>query len=59
MLDEPTTGFDEEDIKALPEVLRNIRHIPQIIIVTHEASLKEAADHKFEVEKVKGVSTVS
>ncbi|MCD6403889.1 MAG: SMC family ATPase [Nanoarchaeota archaeon] len=59
LLDEPTTGFDEEDIKALPEVLRNIRHIPQIIIVTHEASLKEAADHKFEVEKVKGVSTVS
>jgi len=59
ILDEPTTGFDKEDIKALPEVLRNLRTIPQIVIVTHEDELKAAGDHKYEVEKIGGVSRVS
>ncbi len=51
ILDEPTTGFDREDIKTLPEVLRNLKSIPQIIIVTHEELLKEAADVLYEVTK--------
>jgi exonuclease SbcC len=59
ILDEPTTGFDEEDVKALPEALRNIRTIPQIVIVTHEEELKNAADSKFEVKKHEGRSIVS
>lgn len=59
VLDEPTTGFDQEDVKALPEALRNIRTIPQIIIVTHEEELKNAADYRFEVKKVSGKSTIS
>jgi exonuclease SbcC len=58
MLDEPTTGFDEDDIRALPEALTNLRTIPQIVIVTHAEELKEAADYKFEVEKHSGVSEV-
>ncbi len=58
ILDEPTTGFDQEDIKALPETLRNIRTIPQVIIVTHEEELKNAADYKFEVDKEFGKSVV-
>jgi len=58
ILDEPTTGFDREDIKVLPEVLRNIKNIPQIIIVTHESELKEAADQEFIVEKTQTVSTI-
>jgi exonuclease SbcC len=58
ILDEPTTGFDREDIKVLPEVLRNIKNIPQIIIVTHEEVLKEAADQEYVVEKVHGISKV-
>ncbi len=52
MLDEPTTGFDRKDISLLPSALRNIRQIPQIIIVSHEEELKEAADYKYELTKV-------
>jgi exonuclease SbcC len=58
ILDEPTTGFDQEDIKSLPPALRNIRTIPQIIIVTHEEELKNAADYKYEVIKESGESRV-
>ena len=58
MLDEPTTGFDQEDIKALPETLRGISTIPQVIIVTHEEELKNAADYKFEVSKEFGKSSI-
>ncbi len=59
ILDEPTTGFDKDDIKILPETLRNIENIPQIIIVTHEELLKEAADYTIKVEKVNNVSRIS
>jgi len=58
ILDEPTTGFDSEDIKSLPEVLKNITSIPQIIIVTHEELLKEIADVNIEVRKSLACSTV-
>ncbi|MCK4714747.1 MAG: AAA family ATPase, partial [Candidatus Aenigmarchaeota archaeon] len=58
MLDEPTTGFESDDIRALPEALKNIKTIPQIVIVTHAEELKEAADYLFNVEKVRGVSKV-
>jgi len=58
ILDEPTVGFDKEDIRTLPEVLRNLKTIPQIIIVTHEEELKDAGDHKFEIEKVGGISRI-
>jgi exonuclease SbcC len=58
MLDEPTTGFDEDDIRALPEALVNLRTIPQIVIVTHAEELKEAADYKFKVDKKSGISKV-
>jgi len=58
ILDEPTTGFDRNDIKALPKALRNIKTIPQIIIVSHDDELKEAADHNYEISKTKGVSII-
>ena len=58
ILDEPTTGFDQEDIKSLPPALRNIKTIPQIIIVTHEEELKNAADYKYEIVKESGESKV-
>ncbi len=59
LLDEPTTGFDSDDIKSLPQILRNIQSIPQMIIVTHEPELKNAADTVFEVTKKKGVSEIT
>jgi exonuclease SbcC len=58
ILDEPTTGFDAEDIKTLPEALNNITSIPQIIIVTHEPLLKEIADHNIEVRKERNESII-
>jgi exonuclease SbcC len=59
ILDEPTIGFDREDIRALPDSLRNIKTIPQIIIVTHEEELKNAADYRYEVKKEDGVSRIT
>ncbi len=56
ILDEPTVGFDREDVKALPKALRNIQSIPQMIIVTHVPELKEAADTIYEIYKKSGVS---
>jgi exonuclease SbcC len=58
ILDEPTVGFDSEDVKILPEVLEKIR-IKQIVIVTHEEELKNAAHTHYEVEKVNGKSRIA
>ncbi len=59
ILDEPTSGFDSDDVKALPGALDNISSIPQIIIVTHEALLKEIAENVIDIEKKLGVSKIS
>jgi len=59
ILDEPTIGLDKEDIKALNEALQNIGTIPQIIIVTHEDELKDAANFKYEVKKERGLSKIT
>lgn len=58
ILDEPTTGFDRKDIAVLPEALKVIR-IPQILIVTHEDELKEAADVKYELNKESGITKIN
>ncbi len=59
ILDEPTTGLDSEDIKALAEAIKNITHIPQVIVVTHNETLKNFADHILLIEKVNGESRVA
>ncbi len=59
ILDEPTTGLDREDVKALAETIRNITSIPQVIIVTHDETLKSYGDFVFNVEKESGESKVS
>ena len=58
ILDEPTTGFDRKDIAVLPEALKVIK-IPQILIVTHEDELKEAADVKYELVKDSGITRIN
>ncbi len=57
ILDEPTLGFDSEDVRSLPEILEKIR-IKQIIIVTHESELKSAANAHYIVDKSNGSSVV-
>ncbi len=59
ILDEPTTGLDSEDVKALAEAIKNITHIPQVIIVTHDETLKSFADHVLTIEKVGGESRIA
>ncbi len=61
-LDEPTEYLDEERQKALVELLKKFqggRILPQLIIVTHDESVKEAADRIYLVEKINGVSRVT
>ncbi len=58
LLDEPTTGFDRQDILQLPKVLRSIKSIPQIFIISHEEELKEAGDYRFEFTKENGKTIV-
>jgi len=59
ILDEPTTGFDNDDVKSLPDALSSLSSIPQIIIVTHESLLKEIADNVIDVIKEKGLSKIT
>ncbi|MFA5406448.1 MAG: AAA family ATPase [Candidatus Nanoarchaeia archaeon] len=59
MLDEPTTGFDRSDINQLPQALMAVKTIPQIIIVSHEEELKEAADVNYEMEKKNGITIIN
>lgn len=59
ILDEPTPFLDEERRKKLVEIISNyLRKIPQVIIVTHDDELKEAADKIIRVNLVGGVSKV-
>lgn len=59
MLDEPTSGFDRSDIKNLVEILRKLDSIPQIVVVSHEEEVKNAADYSYEIRKEDGISEVS
>lgn len=58
ILDEPTIGLDKDDIQVLPDLLRGIQTIPQIVIVSHEENLKQAADYRYTVVKEKGASKI-
>lgn len=61
-LDEPTEYLDEDRQKALVELLKKFqggRILPQLVIVTHDESVKEAADRLFVVRKgMDGYSSV-
>ncbi len=61
-LDEPTIHLDVERRRGLVDILRNISYdmpIAQMIVVTHDKELIDAADHVCEVEKVGEFSRVS
>ena len=61
VLDEPTVHLDEERRRELVEVLRQghrLLGISQMIVVTHDRELEEAADVVVEVAKEFGVSHV-
>jgi len=58
MLDEPTVHLDSYRIQELIELLKKMSIIPQMIIVTHDTDLEEAADNIFRIEKKDGKSVL-
>ena len=58
MLDEPTVHLDSFRRHELINLLKEITMLPQMIIVTHENELENAADNLIKVEKKNGISKV-
>ncbi len=58
LMDEPTSGLDKEDINALCTCITRINDINQIIIVTHEDTLKNIADNLITITKTAGESSI-
>ncbi len=58
LLDEPTIHLDASRKHELINLLKEMSSLPQMIIVTHEAQLENAADNLIKVEKVNGISKV-
>jgi exonuclease SbcC len=59
MLDEPTIHLDAYRRQELIELLKRMSIIPQMIIVTHDPDLEEAADNILRVKKEEGESIIS
>ena len=59
MLDEPTIHLDAYRRQELIELLNRMSIIPQMIIVTHDPDLEEAADYIYRVKKEEGESIIS
>lgn len=58
MLDEPTIHLDAYRRQELIDLLKKMSIIPQMIIVTHDSDLEDAADNILKVEKDEGISQV-
>lgn len=56
MLDEPTIHLDAYRRQELIDLLKRMSIIPQMIIVTHDTDLEDAADNIMKMEKEEGVS---
>lgn len=59
MLDEPTIHLDAYRRQELIDLLKRMSIIPQMIIVTHDSDLEDAADNIIKVEKDEGISQVN
>ena len=58
LLDEPTIHLDSSRRHELINLLKDMSVLPQMIIVTHESQLENAADNLIKVEKENGISNV-
>jgi len=59
ILDEPTANLDVDRRRELVRVLRDLAdEVPQVVVVTHDMEVAEAADQVYRVKKVNGVSIV-
>ena len=58
LLDEPTIHLDSFRRQELINVLRSMAIIPQMIIVTHDEELENAADRIIKLKKEEGISRI-
>ncbi len=58
MLDEPTIHLDDYRRQELIDILKKMSILPQMIIVSHDLNLEEAADNIIKVKKEEGESQV-
>ncbi|BEP17568.1 DNA double-strand break repair ATPase Rad50 [Pyrofollis japonicus] len=61
IMDEPTVHLDEEKRRELINIIRyglESTGLAQLVVITHERELEEAADKVIEVQQVNGVSKV-
>ena len=58
LLDEPTIHLDKYRRSELIELLMNMSVIPQMIIVTHDNELENAAENIIKVKKENGISEI-
>lgn len=58
MLDEPTIHLDAYRRQELIDLLKKMSIIPQMIIVTHDTDLEDAADNILRIEKEDGASFI-
>lgn len=58
LLDEPTIHLDVQRIHELITLLTGLSTLPQMIIVTHDIELENAADNLIRVVKENGISNV-
>ncbi len=58
LLDEPTVHLDSFRKHELINLLKEITLLPQMIIVTHESQLENAADNLIKIEKNNGISEI-
>lgn len=58
LLDEPTIHLDSSRRHELINLLKEMTLLPQMIIVTHESQLENAADNIIKIEKTNGISKI-
>jgi len=58
LLDEPTIHLDSYRRHELIDLLRSLSVLPQMIIVTHDSELENAADTIIKVKKENGISKI-
>jgi len=58
LLDEPTIHLDNYRRHELIDLLRGMSILPQMILVTHDSELENAADNIIKVQKEDGISNV-
>lgn len=58
LLDEPTVHLDAHRRRDLVQVFRRLESIPQMLIVTHDEEIQEAADTAIMVRKSRGISSI-